>query len=428
MAYEEKWEKTMQKVLLIILEGRSASGICANHIATALRKKSCQVDVLSYTEELENCGDDRDGCGENIHIKPKFFIRKINKFYGKHRLMYNLCRHLYGIQVAVTSLFIWPWNAPLFTLRLYRRVRALQKQKKYDAVVPCYTQIDPLIAGYLLKKHFPSVKYVPCFLDCLSGGPTPRLLTTEKKIKKGLMWEKKLLSNADGIIAMQSSQEHYLRNAADEEFVSKMQFLDIPMLVRPEGIVQKADRTCNKAGGKRRLKLLYVGSLPLSIRNPFYGLELLSHIPDIEVWMVGSIPPSEEYVRFCNNLKCVNLVGAVAHKNVASYMEDADVFLNFGNNIAEMVPSKIFEYMSYGKPILSFSPNSKDASLGYLKRYPTACTIREWEDREQNIAQIKNFLTGMSGENLDFNKICEEFQLNTPECFAEFICSLDGGK
>ncbi|MFQ7077748.1 MAG: hypothetical protein ACLRSW_07310 [Christensenellaceae bacterium] len=95
--------------------------------------------------------------------------------------------------------------------------------------------------------------------------------------------EDKIFSVADKIILMKSSKNFYER--FQEKYLSKMYFLDIPMLVKQE--VKEA----NKIRQNNVYKLLYVGSINLKIRNPYTLINILSVLDreDISCEFVGTI-------------------------------------------------------------------------------------------------------------------------------------------
>lgn len=403
--------------MIIILEGPSASGICAMNVAKKLSSDGWNVDILSTTS-----ADQFDYDDDAIHffyLPPKFAIKfREHAEHVNSQKLIHAANLLNKVQVATTSLIFWPWNSPLFTMRLYREVLSLHRIRHYTMILPVYTQIDPVIVGHLLKRRFPEIKYIPYFLDSLSGGPTPRLLSTRQKIRKGLCWEKKLLSNADLIILMRSAQEHHRVYSSALPYYRKMHFLDIPMLLPADAPVE--DSPCDYPPGAKMV-ITYIGNMPLSVRSPYYGLKMLNEFENIEVRMVGAVPESGAYRDFCQSMESVKLIGAVPHGEVPSYIRESDVLLNFGNNISEMVPSKIFEYMSYGKPILSFSPNANDPSIVYLRKYPNACVIIETEDHERNAQAVRLFLEDRIGRVIPFSSLKEAFYQNTPDSFTDLI-------
>lgn len=396
-----------KKILFIILELESASGICVKNVASYLAENGYEVEILTQ-------GVEETVFKTNLYtirvIKAKFLYRmsmKINRSSIK-----SVFDYLYAIQVAMTSLIMWPMNAPIFAKRLSRILTYLHKENDYDIIIPVYTQIEPLVAAKQIKDNNKDIKYMPYFLDSLSGGPTPRLLSKKKKMEKGLRWERKLLKNADGIVMMKSSQNHHKRNSSGEEYYSRIFFLDIPLYSK----LQIKEKKVNS----NRIVITYVGSLPLRIRNPFWGLKLLQELNDIEIKMIGPVPNSSEYIDFCKTIPHLELIGPVDHDSIGEWIEKSDVLLNIGNNIAEMVPSKIFEYVSYKKPILSFSQSKDDPSNMYLNIYPYSCIVYKDEDKKQAKSRIERFLKKI----IEFDSsidIDELFYLNTPAAFEKCI-------
>lgn len=408
----------MKRILMIILDGQSASGICVDNVAKDLAEEGYSIDILSYRNDNVHF----DKKIRRIYIAPKFFIAlqewaKKNNF----RLLKKYFSIAYSVQVAATSLFIWPWNSPLYTLKLYRKVKQLHMINGYNCIIPVYNPLDPLIVSHKLKKRYPELILIPYFLDSLSGGATPKLLSKERKINKGLVWENKLLGNADNIIVMKSSEKHHFLYSSNRDYYEKITVLDIPAITKPQGanhIEKTSDINSNI------IELVYIGSMPLSIRQPYYGLDILKEFDNVRIKFVGPIPESMKYFEYCKGLEQVSLIGSVPYETVGRFMDEADVMLNFGNNITEMVPSKIFEYISYGKPILSFSPNNSDPSIQYLQEYSNSCIVIETDSREENIQKIREFLLNYKKGKIAFDDIKRTFYLNTPECTSKFICSL----
>lgn len=91
-----------------------------------------------------------------------------------------------------------------------------------------------------------------------------------------------------------------------------------------------------------------------------------------------------------------------------------------------MVPSKIFEYMTYAKPILSFSPMDNEPSLAYLKKYPKSCTLMEYNSVEKNVRLAWAFIKNINNVAISLDNIKSQFYKNTPNCFCDYINRLLG--
>lgn len=406
----------MKSILFIMLEIDSASGICVSNVADQMIQNGWKVDILSYHTNRK--------INQKINkydIRPEFFRYMYQKYNGNVLLskFFSIC---YKIKVAITT-FMWPWNSPVFTLRLLKKTYQLYNAQIYDCIVPVYTQIDPIIVAHLLKRKYNEAKIVPYFLDSLSAGPAPKLLSKKNKIKKGLKWEKKLLINADGVIFMQSSKNHHMKYSAQRDYFKNVVFLDIPALCINSNYInnqedQKKNSDC--------ISITYVGSLPNGIRNPEYAFKTLSHMKDLKIH-INMIGVSEEEAKAFNTFNLdISWLGRVSHDEAIKYIISSDILLNLGNRIEGMVPSKIFEYMTYAKPILSFSPMDNEPSLAYLKKYPKSCTLMEYNSVEKNVRLAWAFIKNINNVAISLDNIKSQFYKNTPNCFCDYINRLLG--
>ena len=61
----------------------------------------------------------------------------------------------------------------------------------------------------------------------------------------------------------------------------------------------------------------------------------------------------EKYSDFIN--EHVTIVGKVTKEKALQYLWQADVLVNIGNRVENMLPSKVLEYISTGKPVLNIA-------------------------------------------------------------------------
>ena len=100
----------------------------------------------------------------------------------------------------------------------------------------------------------------------------------------------------------------------------------------------------------------------------------------------------------------------------------ADVLLNIGNVIPGMVPSKIFEYMSTCKPIITTFRNENDTSLEYLKKYDSCLAIDEQNSSiKDNANKLTCYLANINNLTVDREKVQRTFANNTPKAFVDEI-------
>ena len=154
-------------------------------------------------------------------------------------------------------------------------------------------------------------------------------------------------------------------------------------------------------------------------------LELLNNVDRIEdinliFLCVGS--GKEKLHKLKDNFKG-NLIinGYVERNEIGVIYNNSDFLLNFGGSNPFMVPSKIFEYMSYGAPIISTYYIDGETSKDYFSQYPNAICIDQRKPLEDNAIYLNEFINNNFGNKIPFEKVKETFPYNTPEIYADII-------
>ena len=89
-----------------------------------------------------------------------------------------------------------------------------------------------------------------------------------------------------------------------------------------------------------------------------------------------------------------------------------------------MVPSKVFEYLSFGKPILSTYYVDNEASQKYVEKYPLGICLYQRQSVDLNVATFERKISQVMGKHIDFIEIKRLFPGNTPDVFKELIDSV----
>ncbi|WP_143315077.1 glycosyltransferase [Clostridium sp. HBUAS56017] len=412
----------MKKVIVLVGESLSANGICAEAIMKELKSNGYKVTCITNKEYKTSNYEVRNGV-KYIRIKPRL-INRLNSWCDKHIGYRSWLVNKFSTVINKIKLIIfiplWPLISPMYTYRFYKVLKKTYNEEKYNCVISIYTQIDTVIAGCLIKKKHPEVKFVPYFLDALSGGYGPKIFSNDWVIKRGLKWERKLLQNADKIIVMKSSQKHHEKYSKLEKYYSRITVLDIPLI-----IPKKQEIINTNILDKSKINLVYIGTIQYQIRNPRYILEIFKRINvnNCRLTLIGNNNCHEIIKRAQVESKNeIVVMKRISHTYAISVLSNADILVNIGNNISSMVPSKVFEYMSIGKPIISTYSINNEPSLTYLKRYPLSLTIKEdLEHINEAVLQVEKFIKNSNGKLVDFNVIKDEMYINTPQAFVDEI-------
>ena len=396
----------------------SANGVSCKKVIDECIREGYSVSCVVNDYAGEKKEDVIDGA--NVYrIKHRLYDRVI-QWCGRNtdKAYVGLVRKLAFVanklKLIITSP-TWPIVSPLYSYRFYKKAKELVEKEEFDAIVSIYTPVDALLGGYFIKKKFPEIKYIPYFLDSMSGGYGPKQFSKERTIKRGLRIESKVFEEADKIVLMKSSEEHQMKY--NSRFCDKFIFLDIPMLSEPEEIIAESNQDAT-------VKLLFVGSLSANVRNPETLITALENIgnDNISCEFVGNITCKDKF----NNLKKLYgdrliLTDFINHDDLLEKIAQADILINVGNLISTMVPSKIFEYMSYGKPIISTFDIENEPSKKYLEKYPLALLLSKNDCAGDNAQKIQEFIKDTAKKRVVFEEVENVFRLNTPKAFIDNV-------
>lgn len=169
-------------------------------------------------------------------------------------------------------------------------------------------------------------------------------------------------------------------------------------------------------------KFLFTGYLHEKLRSPEYTLAMFAKLNiDFELDIIG-----RGYEQMIRRFEEGPLKGRLVNWGqqlpnvVDNEQENADVLVNIGNACDNMVPSKIFEYISLGKPIINICKIKGCPTLSYMEKYPLALNL--FEDSaliDEQAAIIEKFVAETSGKRLLYSEIVEVF----PECQVENVAN-----
>ena len=121
----------------------------------------------------------------------------------------------------------------------------------------------------------------------------------------------------------------------------------------------------------------------------------------------GDIPMLTE-----NNYANIHYLGKKSQGEIKEIYKMTDVLVNIGNLIINQIPSKIFEYISTGKPIINIYKTLKCPTLKYTKKYPLCLNIYEEDMKscpEKAVKIIDDFIRKTRGRYLSSQEINEMF-------------------
>lgn len=217
----------------------------------------------------------------------------------------------------------------------------------------------------------------------------------------------------------------FIRNKRHETFMQKVYSIQLPGILTDsysnEVIMNYKPVNTLKKG----VSFAFIGRFYEDIRNPKFLLELFCHLPnEYHLHLVGG--GCENIIKdYISRLKeRLHLYGWIEKNEANSIMMNCDILVNLNNSINNQMPSKIFEYIGTGKPILNVCYDNTCPTIKVLDGYNNSINIMEERGlTEQTYEQIKRFVYNKKNHKEFKEKILERYYRYTDKAVAEFMMS-----
>ena len=290
----------------------------------------------------------------------------------------------------------------------YKKLREIDASS-YDVIISMSGRYYPSIAvaKYCKRTKTPFIFYQvdPC-------GSSQYL--PEKSLQRRRQIEEEIYQAADYVITtdlIHRDVTEYLSN----QLCNKIVELEFPLISEQHLVIGN-----NKKNNK--VICVFSGSIYGGIRDPKYTLDMFRELYKegiVELHFAGM--NAEEL----NNAEFVKCHGVLPLDEAVKLNASADFLINIGNSVTNQVPSKVFDYISTGKPIINVCKNRNCPTIKYMENYPFAINLYEDKnDFESQVDLLRTFIITNKGKTEQFSNIKEIFCECTPEYCADRLLFL----
>lgn len=293
----------------------------------------------------------------------------------------------------------------------------LIEENDYTAVItvaaPVITHFDllPLAKNGYLKKR--GIKWFAYFSD-----PYATFIGHKAQLNEFMQQEYEIYQWSDGVFTtpeIAADNLHYplkdfaqktwpvqLANLAEVKAASKIDYLD-----------------------DKKINCLYMGSfINLLVRDPSYFYQIAQACPeDIHFHIICYFENEESRAlrdKYLENAPNVHWHERASMEECHSLMCHAQIMINLGNKCTNQTPSKIFDYIGAGKPVVNFYSIEQDTSKKYLERYPLKIDIKDKNELDSNdVLQFVKFCRENKNSHVPF----EQIKLLYAEFLAENVAN-----
>ncbi len=401
----------------------SPTGKCARQYVDLL-KGDYDVDVIY----IRSCVNEVDGLlvdGRRLFglldwrlklevMLDEFARKTVSKILRTLSCIGILCVKAVG---KLQSMVLFPNNLKWFYKKAYRKLEAINREYPVDVVFTVNSPFSAHLAGEMFKKRHLNIRWVTYTVDSFYAGSKGSSKRANGRLKRAFLAEKRVLANADVNFLSEEVYEHGTELYAD----IRHKTLPLPYVL-PEPSVERYD-----GFDPEKINLVYAGRFYKDIRNPEYLFQtfLLTTNPDVilHLYAVSDCEALlDEYVK--------KSAGRIVRHEIVSVSEikkvlnSADFLVSIGNSVPEFKPSKIFEYIASGIPIINFyyAENVDDV----LTRYPLSLQISNKLSHVNAANCIDGFIVGNKGLRVPYSKITELYKKNSPEKIGYLLSTAMG--
>lgn len=354
------------------------------------------------------------GIGKWFQDSSKYFNRAI-KDLPENEIRKAILKFVLKHPIYSLGIFVLSTDYPYKTAdkRYLNKIKKLSKEKNIDAIISfCY----PFDKVKLIFDYGLPLKKIYYQFDPYGLHETLDIINQEKKIDE----EVKVISKSDYTFTTQVLARQYAQTEGYKDHIHKIKGVDFPVMAEkhPEDVEIPFDFK------KENTNILFCGTMDDGFRNPDYVLSTFAQVfekdPSVKVYFLGpqqGVKVAQWAEKYPDNI----FVHPGVPNNIAvAATYKADMLLNIGNAISNMVPSKIFDYFATGKAIVNVQKIENAPDVEYFEKYPMQITLPEYSGEVQ-AEKLYRFIKENKGRHLDYSRVKDLYYTATPEYVASLI-------
>lgn len=361
------WEKEGHSIFVVTASKQNTDIIENKKIKRSRENKLGRIRRKITNHNL-NVGNFSDG--KNISIFDKLYFFFISKLKLIIKFSYN-----FFLKNTQWPDFAWTWINQAYK----DTKKVIDSEGPFDILISVSHPFSSHMVAKRIKKITPKLSWIVdigdpfCFLD----DSQPNNFYLYKGLNKRK--EKEIFSLCDyASVTNQETKEIY--SFLFPESKNKIKVIE-PLLNDNFFKRNKAVESSitKKREGKKKLKLIYVGTLYSKIRNPVFLMKLLERLSviipeDIEMHFYGLTNDIDISKLIFKNFSYF-FHGEISKEDSYYKLFESDILVNISNTTNFQLPSKLVDYAITGKPILNISFIKDDASSKFLENYPNSISV-----------------------------------------------------
>ncbi len=386
-----------------------ANNVCMLRILDELKQEGHTVDILCFDTAGEPTLQEHNGYSI---ITLKNAYQGTAAKYGKAwQELPELIKMPVRIGCALRSLFKERSKNPAADSLNYAKILT-RMRPRYDTVI---SQSVPLISHTIARNHARKIAdawYAVVWDPIVYNRSQLGTVLTDREIRSRKRKAQRILNKADRVLMLEGIGEENARNGYLPEYQKNGVTISLPTLTDTSTPAAKLS--------EEETLITFAGAFYEGIRRPDDMLKVLSKLPKGYTLQLLGKRCRDVIEREAGKFTECKLIdyGMVPHEVCMQKLSESHILVNVGNTITNQLPSKVFEYIGMGKPIINFYSEKEDPGLKYFKKYPLCYNFYTKEYTEADIDMLIAFCEENKGKQLSFEEATEHLK----EYLAENVC------
>lgn len=400
----------MKKVLFLSFNypegGFGPSTLCTSRVMSELvNNNDCEVHCLSYDNGGKNTYPIIEGViMHRVGIKPtrnpssKFLI------------------HLFSF----LKIPLFPFNSLVNDYRHYKVCKRIIGDEKYDLVVAQYATEQSLISGVLLKKNHCIDNLMILFWDNIYGKLPRRVIPKRFAGRRQYKIENWMAKYADTLVSLYPIKSFHQEHGDVPNAKGKRLYLGIPSILRPKDLKSTDYQYLIK---KDKINMVVSGTI-FKKDYLLYFVELLnkSNFSQVINFIVFTRSISREEVSSLNDSfnGTIEAPGYIPVNELMAIYPQVDFFVSFPG-APTAICSRVYEYMSHGKPVILLYEDDMDVNVRIFAKYPYCESFDCRLPSDNHMLRFDEYLSSSKGITVPFERVEDLFQEDTASAYVKMI-------
>lgn len=312
-----------------------------------------------------------------------------------HKALQLLYKPIRGFR----SLFFYPSGLNWHVKKAYSCIEKINNRDPIDCVCAISAPFSSFIAGMHWKNKHKAARLLTFSLDTYTTG-----LVRNRNLLIRLLWERYSVRMERKIFA--AADFNFITIGIKNDAASFKCYPPEKTQVLPN-LISFPEAEAEAKEDMNRLVFMYCGGFYKKIRNPKYMLDAFLLSDDLDYRL-------DLYI----NSACQKTVDCAIEKSGGKFIRHAylsaeeiqkemckaDFLIDLGNDLAGATPSKTFQYIATGRPIILFAPDRYRSDA--LERYPLSLIIDQSKHSAKEASgTIRSFCLANRGKRLSAEEI-----------------------